>query len=386
MVRGCVALLLLGLVGGVIQTPAADPAPQSYWVYLGTYTGGKDGSKGIYRAAFDAATGKLGKAELVAEMANPTFLTISPDHKFLYAVAEVGTFEGKKGGAVSAFAIEPKTGNLKLLNSQSTIGDGPCHVSTDKTGKVVLIANYGGGSCASYPVLADGKLGPAGTFIQHKGSSVDKGRQGAPHAHSINIDPGNKFAVCADLGLDQLLVYKLDTAQGKMTPNETPSFSVAPGSGPRHFAFHPTLPMAFVINEMKCTLNSLKWDSEKGTFTLIHRADTLPRPVGRGDSTAEVVVHPNGKWVYGSNRGHNSIVAFEVSKEGNLTLIGHQGEGIKTPRNFCIDPTGQWILVGNQSGGSVAVFKIDPKTGALTTTENGVKVDRPVCIRFVPAK
>ena len=377
MVRGVYALLFAALLLGVSSMSAADKEAKTLWVYLGTYTG-KD-SKGIYKALFDPATGKLSDAELVAETESPSFLAISPDRKYLYAVNEVGNYGGSKNaGSVTAFAIEPKTGKLKQLNVQSSGGAHPCHVSMDRTGKVVLVANYSGGNCASYPVLADGKLGDMATLMQHK--AVEKGRT---HAHSINIDPSNKFAVCADLGLDQLLVYKVDLATGKMTAHEPPFGAVAPGAGPRHFAFHPTKPLAFVINETKCTLNSLKWDAAKGTFTVLDTANTLPRDVGKGDSTAEVVIHPNGKWIYGSNRGHDSIVAFESNDEGKLKLIGHQGAGIKTPRNFCIDPTGQWLLVGNQSGGNVSVFKIDATTGALTATTNGTKLASPVCIRFI---
>jgi 6-phosphogluconolactonase len=377
------AVLFAALVFGGSSMNAADKEAKTLWVYLGTYTGEK-GSKGIYKATFDTATGKLSNVELVAETTNPSFLAIAPNRKFLYAVGEISNFGGSKNvGAVTAYAIEPKTGKLTMLNAQPSGGAGPCHVSMDKTGEVVLVANYGGGSCASLPVLANGKLGEPVSVFQHKGMGADKSRQEGPHAHSINVDPGNKFAICADLGLDQLLIYKLNPATGKMTPNEPPFAAVAPGGGPRHFAFHPTKPMAFVINEMKCTLNSLQWDGTKGTLTIIDTANTLPREVQKGDSTAEVVVHPNGKWVYGSNRGQNSIVAFEVNEEGKLKLIGHQGEGIKTPRNFNIDPTGQWLLVANQDGGNVIVFKINPKTGALEKTDSSVMLSNPVCVRFM---
>lgn len=376
MIRALYAGLFALLALGLTPSHAADPSPKSLWVYFGTYTGGKDGSKGIYRSNLDVATGKLSEPELVAEMTSPSFLVVSPDRKNLYAVGE----EGKK--TVVAFAIEPKTGKLKELNSQPSGGSGPCHITIDRTGKTVLVANYGSGSCASLPVLAEGKLGEPASIHQHKGSSVDP-RQKTPHAHSINVDPGNKFAVCADLGLDQLLVYKLDPATGKTTPNDPPFATVAPGSGPRHFAFHPTKPLAFVINEMKCTLNSLKFDGTKGTFAIIDTANTLPRDVGKGDSTAEVVVHPNGKWVYGSNRGHNSIAAFECSDEGKLKLIGHKGDGIKTPRNFNVDPTGKWLLVANQDGASVISFEIDQKTGALKDAVSTVALSKPVCIKFV---
>jgi 6-phosphogluconolactonase len=253
----------------------------------------------------------------------------------------------------------------------------------DHQGKNVLVANYGGGSVAVLPVQEDGRLRPASSFIQHKGSSVDKGRQEGPHAHSINVDAGNRFAVAADLGLDKLLIYKFDADKGTLTANDPPFASVAPGSGPRHFAFHPLAPYAYVINEMKSTVTAFNYDRNRGELKEIQTLSTLPEEV-KGDSTAEVQVHPSGKFVYGSNRGHNSIAIFQVDdKTGRLTAAGHQPTGGKTPRNFGIDPTGRYLLAANQDSDTITVFRIDPKSGKLTPTGQKVDVPRPVCVKFV---
>jgi 6-phosphogluconolactonase len=381
-IAAAVSLCLAAVVLSGPKTSAADTDAKAdkYWAYIGTYTG--KNSKGIYRFDFDPATGKLSNRALAAEVVNPSFLAIHPNHRFLYALGE---FDGKKGGAVSAFAIDPKTGDLKLLNQQVSGGGGPCHLVVDRAGKNVLLANYGGGSVEAVPIQTDGKLAEPSAFIQHKGSSVDKSRQGEPHAHSINVDAGNRFAMAADLGLDKVLVYKLDPAKGTLTPNEPPAVDIKPGSGPRHFAFHPDGKHAYVINEMGNTITVMDYDPEKGVLKTKQNVTTLPKDFTGKSYTAEVVVHPSGKFVYGSNRGHNSIAAFTVDpKTGELTPAGHQAMNIKTPRNFAIDPTGNYLLVGNQDGGSVVVFKIDPKTGALTPNGDPVEAPIPVCIRFVP--
>lgn len=379
--------LVLGFIGAMMFSAplgAADK-PDKLWVYIGTYTG--KNSKGIYRCELDLASGKLSAPELAGETVSPSFLAIAPSQKFLYAVGEVDKFAGKNAGSVSAFAIDPKTGNLTLLNQTHSGGAAPCHIIVDKEGKNVLAANYTGGSCCVVPIGADGKLAAEpSVIIQHKGTSVDKKRQGEPHAHSINLDAAGKFAFCADLGLDKVLIYKFDPAKGTLTANDPPSVSVAPGAGPRHFAFHPDGKHAYVINEMGNTITVLNYDAAKGELKAGPSVSTLPKDFKGNSSTAEVVVHPSGKFVYGSNRGHNSIAIFSVDpKTAELSPVGHQAKGIKTPRNFAIDPTGTYLLVGNQDSGSIAVFKIDPQTGELTPVGEPVPAPTPVCIRFMPA-
>jgi 6-phosphogluconolactonase len=360
--------------------------PAKYRVYIGTYTGktslGNE-SKGIYASELDLASGKLSEPVLVAETKSPSFLALHPDGKHLYAVGEIADFGGKNVGAVSAFAIEDaKTGKLKLLNQASSGGAGPCHLVVDKAGKLVLAANYGGGSCCAVAIKADGSLGEQTGFVQHEGKSVDAGRQKEPHAHSINVSPDNRFAFCADLGLDKVLVYKIDG--GKLTPNDPPAGKTAPGSGPRHFAFHTSGKYAYVINEMGNTVTAFAYDADKGSLTEIQTIGTLPSDFKGASYTAEVVVHPSGKFLYGSNRRQDSIAIFTVDeKTGKLTAAGHQGDGIKEPRNFNIDPTGKYCLVGNQNGDSILVFAIDQATGALQPTGGKVVIGAPVCIKFM---
>ena len=373
--------LLLAFLA-VLLVPAILAAADPMWVFVGTYTNKK--SKGIYRAEFDPATGKLGTPELAAEVTSPSFLAVAPDRKHLFCVCEIGEFKGKRSGGVASFALDAKTGELKAINQESSVGTGPCHVVCDKEGKNVLVANYGGGSVAVLPVGADGKLGPASSFVQHKGSSANKTRQEAPHAHSVNLDAANKFALVADLGLDKVLVYRFDPSTGKIAANDPPAVDLPPGSGPRHFAFHPNGKNAYVNNEMTSTLTALAYDGAKGEFKVLNELSTLPEPT-KGNSTAETVVHPNGKFVYTSNRGHNSIAIFAIDETtGQIKAVGHQGEGINVPRNFNIDPTGKWMIVANQAGDSLVVFAIDPATGQLKATGQKVEVGSPVCVKFVP--
>jgi len=372
-----------GLALGLLPLAQAEP-PAKQWVFIGTYTGGKTNSKGIYRCELDTDTGMLSKPELAAEVASPSFLTLHPSQPFLYAVGELPNFNGKKGGAVSAFSLDRASGSLKLLNQQSSGGAGPCHLVVDREGKNVLVANYGGGSVSVLPMGADGKLGESTAFMQHEGKSVNPQRQEAPHAHSINVDPKNRFAVVADLGLDLLLVYDFDAKAGTLRHANPQGMPVAGGAGPRHFTFHPTKPWAYVINELACTVNALSYTPE-GKFEILQTISTVPGKVENGFSTAEVVVHPSGKFLYGSNRGHHSIVAFKIDPEtGKLTTIGHQGEGIKTPRNFNIDLAGKWLIVANQDGDSLVVFRINQETGELTPTGYKTDVPVPVCVKFVP--
>ena len=310
-------LLAFALSGVLLAASPAESAAgqRETLVYFGTYTGAK--SKGIYLSRLDLATGTLSTPELAGEAVSPSFLAIHPTRRFLYAVNEVSNFAGKKSGAVTAFAIEAGTGKLARLNQQPSGGDGPCHLNVDATGKYVLIANYGGGSCAAFPVGADGQLGPASAFVQHEGSSVNRQRQQGPHAHGAYLAPDNRFAFVPDLGLDKVLVYAFDTARGSLTPNEPAFGAVPPGSGPRHLTFHPNGKHVYVINEMLCTITAFAYDPERGSLDARQTISTLPRgeSVRRGDSTAEIEVHPNGKFLYGSNRGHDTIAVFSIQPD-----------------------------------------------------------------------
>jgi 6-phosphogluconolactonase len=355
-----------------------------YLVYFGTYTGAK--SKGIYVSRMND-DGKLSAPELAAETASPSYLAVHPNNKFLYCIGEVSKFGGKKAGSVSAFSIDAKSGKLTELNQESSGGDGPCHISLDKKGLCALVANYGGGSVEALPIKNDGSLGGPGTFIQHEGSSVNKSRQEGPHAHCILADPGQKFALACDLGLDKVLIYKLDALDATLKPNDPAFGTISPGSGPRHIAFHPNGKFAYVISEMACTMTAFSWDSKRGALQEIQSISTLPGEVQKGYSTAEVYVHPGGKFVYGSNRGHDSIVVYGCdSKTGKLTLVEHQPTQGRTPRHFAIDPKGKFLLAENQDSNNVVVFRVDAKTGHLTATGDQIQVGSPVCAVFVPAK
>jgi len=368
-------------------SPAADRSDtradsDQLRVYVGTYTGGA--SKGIYLFHLDLATGRLQPAGLAAEVVNPTFLAVHPNRQFLYAVGEIGNFAGGKTGAVSAFSVNPDTGKLALLNQQASGGAGPCHLVVDGTGKYVLVANYGGGSVACLPIRADGRLGEATAFIQHQGSSVNRRRQQGPHAHSVNLDAANRFAFVADLGLDKILVYRFDAKSGKLTPNEPPFTSLAPGAGPRHFAFHPNGRYAYAINELNSTVTAFDYRAQGGALEPLQTVSTLPKEFRGRSTTAEVQVHPSGKFLYGSNRGHDSIAIFAVDvNTGKLRLVGHQLTGGKTPRNFGLDPTGAYLLAANQTTDNMVVFRIDAKTGKLQATGPSIPVPAPVCVKFI---
>jgi 6-phosphogluconolactonase len=365
--------------------PSKTPAkPEKLWVYIGTYT--KTASKGIYLLELDLASGKLQPVGLAAETVNPSFLAIHPSRPLLYAVGEMATFGGKKTGAVSAFSIAPKTGMLTLLNQQSTEGAGPCHVSVDRSGRCVLVANYTGGSVACLPIQDDGRLAEAASFVQHVGSSVNEKRQKGPHAHSINVDPANRFAFAADLGLDKILIYRLDPAKGQLTPNQPAFASVPAGAGPRHFAFHPNGRYAYVINEMGCTVTAFQYDADRGSLEPIETVSTLPEGLAADPSitTAEVQVHPSGKFLYGSNRGHHSIAVFAIDPAtGKLRAIDHTPTQGKNPRNFGVDPTGTYLLAAHQDTDNIVVFRIDPATGKLTPTGQSVTVPMSVCVKFL---
>jgi 6-phosphogluconolactonase len=359
----------------------AQAAPNELLVYIGTYTRGK--SEGIYVYRMNLATGALTQTSVAPLKSNPSFLAIDPKRRFLYAVNEVNEFLGKKGGGVTAFAIDQKSGALKQLNQQNSPGS-PCHVSVHQSGKWVLIANYGGGNVVSYPVKADGSLGEASDVAQHTGKGADPRRQSEPHAHCILLDAAGRYAFAPDLGLDKVMIYKLDTTNGKLIANGFAQ--TKPASGPRHFDFHPNGKFAYVINELNSTVTAFTYDKAKGALTELQTLSALPDGFSGTSYCADIHVHPSGKFLYGSNRGHDSIVMYAIDgATGKLTLSGHEPVQGKWPRNFGIDPTGQFMLVANQNSDNVAVFRLDAQSGKLKFTGQQLELGAPVCVKFIPA-
>jgi 6-phosphogluconolactonase len=357
-------------------------AKSNYLVYVGTYT--EKQSKGIYAYRFDSAADRLTSLGLAAESVNASFLAVDPSRRFLYAVNEIAQYEGHTSGGVSAFAIAPATGKLTFLNEVPSGGAGPCHLAVDKTGKYVLVANYGGGSLAVFPILEDGRLGEATALVQHSGASVNPQRQEGPHVHSIYLSPDNVFAISADLGLDEVFIYRFDAKRGTLAPNNPAFAIVTSGAGPRHFAFHPSLRFGYVIDELQSTITVFSYDSSNGALDVIGAVSTLPQGFKGESAAAEIEAHPSGKFLYGSNRGHDSIVVFAINaRKGTLTPVGDVNTLGKTPRNFVIDPTGSYLFVANQDSDNIVQFRIDRSTGLLTPTGQVLEVPSPVCVTFV---
>jgi len=368
-----------------ISLSGQKPAAKSYLLFVGTYTQGN--SKGIYSYRYDAATGKLTSLGLAAETVNPSFLAAEPNGQFLYAVNEVQKYKDSVSGGVTSFAIDRATGKLTSLNEVASRGADPCYISFDKTGKYVLVANYTSGNIAVFPIQKDASLGEASAFVQHTGHSVNAERQEGPHAHWIETTADNRFAIVSDLGLDELLVYRFDASNGSLSPNDPPYAKLDAGSGPRHFAFHPNGKFAYVVNELGSTIISLTYDPAKGVLSPFQTVSTLPKGFSGSNDTAEIHVHPNGKFLFASNRGHDSIALFSIDQtSGRLTLVDHFSTQGKTPRNLEIDPTGQRLFVANQDSGNIVVFQIDQQTGRLTQTGEPLNVPSPVSLRFVSAK
>jgi 6-phosphogluconolactonase len=363
--------------------PAAQ-APGDWIMYVGTYT--KAPSKGIYAYRFQSATGEvtpLGAAGLAAETENPSFLAVHPNQRFLYAVNEVSRYEGKDAGSVSAFAIDRATGTLTLLNRVSSRGGGACHLSLDRSGKWLFVANYGGGSVAAFPVHDDGTLGEASAFFQHEGKSVNAARQSGPHAHETVVSPDNRFVLAADLGLDKVFTYRLDPAKGGLAPGEPPFATIAPGSGPRHLAFRPDGKFVYVLKEMLSAVVAFRYDAGGGTLAELQTLSTLPEGFSGDNSGAELATHPSGKFLYASNRGDDSVAIFRVdATKGTLTSAGRVSTQGKTPRGFAIDPSGRFLVAGNQNSGTVVVFRIDQQTGGLTPTGTVLQLGSPVNVVF----
>jgi 6-phosphogluconolactonase len=404
------SVLLIIFALATLTKPAARAQDNDYFMYVGTYTGfkyvhhsrpfgkGEAKSKGIYVSRFHAASGELTPPELAAEIINPSFLTISPDHKYLYAISEDPLSLGPPldhSSYVSAFAIDHSTGKLRFLNRVPSSGTSTCFVSIDKTGKYVMMANFGSGSVSVVRVRDDGSLGELTSFIQDVGHSVDRGIQMEPHTHSILVSPDNKYAIVSDLGIDKVLIFNFDDKTGKLSPPDPHFATVYPGGGPRHFTFDPAGKFGYQLSEMSGIVDVFAWDPSQGTLTTVQRAHTTPHDFFGSSHSAEIEIHPNGKYLYESNRrtkseterAPDSIGVFAIdSKAGTLTPVQESPTGGVMPRNFKIDPTGEYLLSGNELSNNVVIFKIDTRTGKLTNTGREIAVDTPVCIQFVPVQ
>jgi 6-phosphogluconolactonase len=363
-------------------------------VYVGTYsepilfgTGQvlEGQGKGIYVFDFDPATGALTLSSIKEGVRNASYLCFDPKRAFLYCVNEFKEYDGMASGAVSSFRIDSETGALVYLNTRASHGTDPCHLIVDKTGRNVLVANFASGSVCVLPIAADGSLAEASCVIQHEGSSVDPKRQTGPHAHAVEIDAANRFVFVPELGGDKVMIYELDAEKGQLTPNPNqPSVTVKPGAGPRQLVMHPNGRFAFLINELNSTMTAYAYDAGKGTLTELQTLSTLPEDFTGHSSCAEVQIHPSGKFLYGSNRGHDSIAVFAVNQQnGTLALAGHESTRGKIPRNFEVNPTGEYLAAANQDSDNVVMFRIDPATGMLTPTGHVVEAGTPICVRFL---
>jgi 6-phosphogluconolactonase len=349
-------------------------------LYVGTYT--TDKSEGIYLYQLDLSSGELKHVATTKGVVNPSFLALAPSRRYLYAVNEVQEFAGRKSGAVSAFAVDQKTGELRLLNQKPSLGADPCYVDVDARGRFVLIANYTGGNVTVFPVERDGSLGEATDMRQYQGSSVNRERQEGPHAHCIVLDPTNRFAYSCDLGSDKIMIFRFDARIGKLLPNEQPWLQTKPGAGPRHLAFHPGGKYVYVLNELHSTVTAFSRDPDRGTLEELQTLTTLPKDFKGQNSGADIHVSIDGRFAYCSNRGHDSIAIFAIDTHGKLSTIGHESTRGVTPRNFAIDPSGMFLLVANQKSDNIAVFRLDQKTGQLNSTGQVVQAPSPVCLKF----
>ena len=355
-------------------------APRGHYLaYVGTYTA-KTNSKGIYVFRFDAATGQLSAGGVAAETPDPSWVAVHPSGKFLYAANEAG-----EASTVSAFAIDKKSGKLELLNQLPSLGEDPCYLSFDKTGKYAFVANYTSGTIAVFPIMPDGRLGEHTALVKDQGATgPNKERQEGSHAHWIETSPDNRFVLVADLGLDEVLVYKFDATSGTLTPNEPAFARLKPGSGPRHLVVHPNGKFIFSVSELSSTATSFAYDAKKGTLKEIGAVSTLPPGFSGRNDVAEATVHPNGKFLYVSNRGNDSIAVLSIDPaKGTLAPVGGIPTGGKEPRHFIFDPSGKFLFAENQFSDTVVEFRADAATGQLTPSGDTVSVPSPVCISFV---
>jgi 6-phosphogluconolactonase len=376
------APVVLFSLNGSAKPPAS---PHSYLVLVGTYTH-KTESKGIYAFSYDTETGKLTPKGVAAEAPDPSWVVIHPNGKWAYAANESG-----KQSTISAFALDAQSGKLTLLNQLPALGEDPCYISFDKTGKFVFIANYSSGNVAVFPILPDGKLGEHTAVLTDAGAvGPNKERQEGPHAHWIEPSAGNRYVYVSDLGLDHVLIYKFDAAKGTLTPagaaaakpNDAFSATLSPGTGPRHVAFSRDGKFMYVLGEIKSTVTVFANEANE-SYRSIQIISTLPEGFSGRNDTAEIAMHPNGKWLYASNRGHDTIAGFEVEPgKGTLRLIADVPTGGKEPRHFAIDPAGKYLLAENESSDSIVTFRIDAASGKLTPTGDVAQVPAPVCLAF----
>ena len=367
------AAILLFVICGITK------AQQQHYLLTGTYTSGK--SEGIYVYQFNSDVGAV-KAVSSVKISNPSFVAVSPDEKFVYAVEENAAEKGK-GGSISAFSFDKTAGKLTYINRQSSAGDHPCYVSVDKTGKWVAAGNYTSGSLSLLPVQADGSLGEATTIIKHAGQGFNKARQASPHVHGTFFSPDNRFLLVPDLGIDKVMMYAFDEITGKLTPAKQPFAESLPGAGPRHLSFHPTNKYAYLMQELSGTVTVFKY--KKGKLMKKQVISSMPAGDTSFAGSADIHVSPDGKFLYASNRAEsNTIAIFSINKKnGKLTPAGHQSTLGKTPRNFNFDPTGNFLLVANQNSDQVVIFKINKATGLLTDTGNRIDVGKPVCLKWI---
>jgi len=345
-------------------------------VYFGSHSSAP--GAGFSLAHFNPDTGVLTRPEFLLAAKEPAFFVLSPDGSRLYSCNS-----GSPGG-LSAYAVEPRTGRLTLLNRVLAGGGDTSFITLDHTGRYVLVANYNGGNIAAFALRPDGSIGDWTAFDQHTGKSVHPGRQTKAYAHAIVLDPTNRFALVPDLGVDKLYIYRFDEKTGALTPNNPAFAAIAPGSGPRHVRFHPNGHWVYLINELASTIAAFTWDSVHGTLTPLQTVTTLPADFSGTSTCAELEVHPNGRFLYGSNRGHDSLAVFAIDQtSGLLTPVEHVASGGKTPRNFAFDPTSRWIVLTNQDSSNAVVFRVDAATGRLTRTGDPVPVPAPFCERFL---
>ncbi|HLA42923.1 MAG TPA: lactonase family protein [Aggregatilineales bacterium] len=357
-------------------------APQKQLVYVGTYTR-PDRSEGIYIYEFDSSTGELLFRNIVDHIRNPSFLAFSKDQRYLYAVSELAEFSGASGGGISAFAVDPESYRPVFLNAQPTHGAHPCYVSVDASGKWVVVANYGSGNVTVLPVTDNGQLGEAAAVIQNQGSSIHR-QQDAPHAHSAIFSPDQRFIFVADLGIDRILIFRPDKNTGQLIPHDPPSIAAAPGAGPRHLAFRPDGQFLYVANELDSTVSAYASDAKNGTLRHLQTLSSLPEDFKEFNKGADIQVTSSGRFLYASNRGHDSIAAFEIDAgTGHLTLIEIVPSGGQTPRNFAPDLTDGFLLVANQDSDNLVVFCIDSDTGQLQAAGHQVSVPSPVCVKVI---